>query len=243
MKKLLPPPRWINCPRNGQLVEGKFFPFKTPLDHKYNRMIPEHSQFNIGMLFSILRTMELKMGLLIDLTNTNRYYDSREVEKYNCRYVKLQCRGHGEAPKTEQINEFIVICARFIFRNPSEVVGVHCTHGFNRTGFLIVAYLVEKMSLSIEAAVQMFSQSRPPGIYKQDYLEEIFTRYGYKEGTPSAPSLPAWSEETETEDYKDKAMGNGDAGRNDFRDGKGRYKNKRDFVKKDAKFMGGHSSK
>ena len=23
-------------------------------------------------------------------------------------------------------------------------VGVHCTHGFNRTGFLIIAYLVEK---------------------------------------------------------------------------------------------------
>lgn len=23
--------------------------------------------------------------------------------------------------------------------------GVHCTHGFNRTGYLIVSYLVEKM--------------------------------------------------------------------------------------------------
>lgn len=26
------------------------------------------------------------------------------------------------------------------------VLGVHCTHGFNRTGFLIVSFLVEKLS-------------------------------------------------------------------------------------------------
>ncbi|CAF4407791.1 unnamed protein product, partial [Adineta steineri] len=25
--------------------------------------------------------------------------------------------------------------------NPDEIIGIHCTHGFNRTGFLICAYL------------------------------------------------------------------------------------------------------
>ncbi|KAJ8321634.1 hypothetical protein KUTeg_000105 [Tegillarca granosa] len=125
---------------------SKFLPFKTPLDHKYDDMIPEYSQFNIGMLFSSLKTMKIKMGLLIDLTNTKRFYDSREVEKNDCRYVKLQCRGHGETPEPEQTQAFIELCARFISQKPLEVVGVHCTHGFNRTGFLIAAYLVEKMS-------------------------------------------------------------------------------------------------
>lgn len=238
-KKLGPPPRWINCPRKGQLIVGKFLPFKTPLDHKYDDMIPEYSQFNIGMLFSSLKTMKIKMGLLIDLTNTKRFYDSREVEKNECRYVKLQCRGHGETPEAEQTQAFIELCARFISQKPLEVVGVHCTHGFNRTGFLIAAYLVEKMSWSIEAAVQMFSQSRPPGIYKQDYLQEIFSRYGEKEDTPSAPPLPEWCDEEETEDDNGNTVGDGDAGRNSFRDGRGDYKNKREFVKKGAKFMEG----
>ena len=35
-------------------------------------------------------------------------------------------------------------------------------------------------------------QSRPPGIYKQDYLDELFRRYGDPEDTPSAPPLPQW---------------------------------------------------
>lgn len=37
--------------------------------------------------------LQKKMGMLIDLTNTTRFYDSTEVEKKECRYVKMQCRG------------------------------------------------------------------------------------------------------------------------------------------------------
>lgn len=37
-----------------------------------------------------------------------------------------------------------------------------------------------------------FSQARPPGIYKEDYLRELFRRYGDEEDTPSPPNLPEW---------------------------------------------------
>ena len=37
-----------------------------------------------------------------------------------------------------------------------------------------------------------YSQHRPPGIYKQDYLDELFKRYGEAEDTPEAPPLPPW---------------------------------------------------
>lgn len=43
---------------------------------------------------------------------------------------------------------------------PLEHIAVHCTHGFNRTGFLIVSYLVEKMDCSIEIALEMFAKAR-----------------------------------------------------------------------------------
>ena len=39
-----------------------------------------------------------------------------------------------------------------------EVLGVHCTHGYNRTGFLIIAYLVEKEDWELEAAISVFAQ-------------------------------------------------------------------------------------
>lgn len=37
-----------------------------------------------------------------------------------------------------------------------------------------------------------FSQARTPGIYKGDYLRELFRRYGDEEDTPSPPALPEW---------------------------------------------------
>lgn len=40
------------------------------------------------------------------------------------------------------------------------VAGIHCTHGFNRTGFLIVSYLVEQMDCSLEGALNQFAVVR-----------------------------------------------------------------------------------
>lgn len=37
-----------------------------------------------------------------------------------------------------------------------------------------------------------FAQARAPGIYKGDYLKELFRRYGDGEGAPPAPELPEW---------------------------------------------------
>lgn len=230
-----PPPRWVDCPRKGQVIQGKFLPFKTLLDGKYDDQIPEYSRFNADLLFSSLKMMRVKMGLLVDLTNTTRFYNKDEIEnKHDCKYVKLQCRGHGETPASDQVNAFINLCHHFISQKPLEIIGVHCTHGFNRTGFLISAYLVDKLSWSIEAAVHTFSQARPPGIYKQDYLEELFTRYGEKEDTPAAPILPDWCNETETEDDDGNAINGGKSV-----EGGGFKGKRREFVKKDAKFMDG----
>lgn len=46
--------------------------------------------------------------------------------------------------------------------------------------------------ISVEAAVAAFAQARAPGIYKGDYLKELFRRYGDEEDAPAAPTLPEW---------------------------------------------------
>lgn len=56
---------------------------------------------------------------------------------------------------------------------------------------------------SIEAAVAAFAQSRPPGIYKADYLKELFSRYGEVEDTPPAPELPDWCFDDDSGDVDD----------------------------------------
>ncbi|XP_057678351.1 mRNA-capping enzyme isoform X2 [Corythoichthys intestinalis] len=187
-----PPPRWRNCPRRGQPVAGKFLPMKTMLGPRYDDQVAEENRFYPNMLSNYLKSLNVKMGLLVDLTNTTRFYDRNDIEKEGIKYVKLQCKGHGECPSKETTAMFIRLCEHFMEKNSSELIGIHCTHGFNRTGFLICAYLVEKMDWSIEAAVAAFAQARAPGIYKGDYLKELFRRYGDEEDAPAPPTLPEW---------------------------------------------------
>ncbi|KAJ8008923.1 hypothetical protein DPEC_G00083460 [Dallia pectoralis] len=197
------PPRWRNCPRRGQPVAGKFLPMKTMLGPQYDDKVPEENRFHPSMLSQYLKSLKVKMGLLVDLTNTNRFYDRNEIEKEGVKYVKLSCKGHGECPTTETTEMFIRLCEHFMEKTPTELIGVHCTHGFNRTGFLICAYLVEKMDWSVEAAVAAFAQARAPGIYKGDYLKELFRRYGDVADAPAAPALPDWCFEDDDGDQDD----------------------------------------
>lgn len=134
----------------------------------------------------------MKIGLWIDLTNTSRFYDRKEIEAKGCQYFKLNCRGHGETPSPEQTQAFFEIVDNFIMDHPLEKVAIHCTHGFNRTGFLIVSYLVERMDCSVEAALQTFSYARPPGIYKGDYIRELFRRYEDEDDALPPPDMPNW---------------------------------------------------
>jgi len=65
---------------------------------------------------------------------------------------------HGEAPNAEQTKQFVELCKHF-FSLPDhrgQIVGVHCTHGYNRTGFLISAYFIEEEDWSLEQAVMTF---------------------------------------------------------------------------------------
>ncbi len=65
---------------------------------------------------------------------------------------------YGEAPTQAQVDDFNRIAFHFFQQHPMEVIGVHCTHGYNRTGFLIIAYLVEKEDWDLEAAISVFAK-------------------------------------------------------------------------------------
>ncbi|KAG5447336.1 mRNA-capping enzyme [Clonorchis sinensis] len=185
------PPRWLNCPRMGDMILDIFIPFKTPLDSKFDNFIQPEQLFHVDHVFQTAEPY--KLGLVVDLTKSKRFYNRREITDSNCKYLKIECKGNEERPTPEQVDLFIKVVNQFLDNNPGEQkVGVHCTHGFNRTGFLIVAYLVEELNYGVEIAVQIFADARPPGIYKPDYLQELFERYGSSEDCPPAPPLPDW---------------------------------------------------
>lgn len=195
------PSRWKNCPRFGEVVADIFLPFKTPLDERYISQLSPSCYFTPSMILSFIKQSQINIGLWIDLTYTERFYSKEVIEQEKISYVKLRCRGHGECPSPDQTNIFIKLCSQFLEQNPGKLIAVHCTHGFNRTGFLISAFLVEQENWSIEAAISSFRRARPPGIYKQDYINELFKLFGQEDDEIiTAPTLPDWCNEDEEDD-------------------------------------------
>lgn len=224
-------------------MAGKFLPMKTMLGPRYDDKVPEENRFHPSMLSNYLKSLKVKMGLLVDLTNTSRFYDRAEIEKEGIKYVKLSCKGHGECPTAESTEMFIRLCEHFIEKTPTELIGVHCTHGFNRTGFLICAYLVEKMDWSVEAAVAAFAQARSPGIYKGEYLKELFRRYGDVEDAPAAPALPEWCFDDEEDEDVDDDGNAGAQGSEPSSSHSSQGKKKKERLKVGAVFLEGVSVK
>lgn len=207
----LVPPRWLRCPRKSVgLLINKFLVFKTPLDHRFDDQISDEHRFPVDFVFNSMKSYKVKVGLWIDLTNTTRFYDKSEIEENNCRYLKLQCKGHGQTPTDDQTKAFTQICENFIRQNPLEIIGIHCTHGFNRSGFLLTSYLVDILDWGLEAALAEFAKIRPPGIYKSDYLLELYKRYDDIQYAPEPPPLPDWCF-----DYDDSVGDNPDDGEYD----------------------------
>ena len=75
------------------IFAGKFFPFKAPLSSRYDQDIPEGNRFDIPMLLGYVEAMQLRMGLVIDLTKTDRFYDKRSLTELGIGHFKLKCEG------------------------------------------------------------------------------------------------------------------------------------------------------
>ena len=151
-----------------------------------------------------MKSRNLKMGMVIDLTKSGRFYKRDELEKQGVLYKKLACAGHQATPTPDQVQIFISVCKHFWSQHPNEIIGVHCTHGFNRTGYMIAAFLVEQEGCQVEAAIKQFAKARPPGILKAHYLDDLCQRFDGEIEMCPTPPLPDWFDEEENgEDVED----------------------------------------
>ena len=75
-------------------VTDKFLPFKTPLSFQYDGEVPKESRFDVSALLQCVEGLQERMGMVIDLTNLDRYYDKRELtDNKKISHYKLQCEG------------------------------------------------------------------------------------------------------------------------------------------------------
>lgn len=85
-------------------------------------------------------------------------------------HAQIPCKGRGQPPQPEAVTDLCWEMHEFLKDCPQGMALIHCTHGFNRTGYMIASYLARMLTFNIPKALDAFAQKRPPGIYKHYYI-------------------------------------------------------------------------
>ncbi|XP_037608120.1 RNA/RNP complex-1-interacting phosphatase isoform X11 [Sebastes umbrosus] len=168
------PDRWLDYEAVGRRLDGtRFIAFKVPLKQSLNRQLPCSQVFGPWDLLDVLDKENQELGLIIDLTFTTRYYKLQDVPE-SLLFVKIFTAGH-EVPSDDTILSFKRTVRSFLRDNAEndKLIGVHCTHGLNRTGYLICRYLIDVDGMDPEEAVELFNSSRGHVVERQNYLEDL----------------------------------------------------------------------
>ncbi|KAL4612007.1 hypothetical protein ACB092_08G167400 [Castanea dentata] len=192
------PSGWLECPAVGEEICGFILPSKVPLCDSFK--VPHEKRFSFKQLIHQQRVLGRKIGLVVDLTNTTRYYPVWDLKNEGIKHVKIQCKGRDAVPDNVSVNKFVHEVSQFISRQRSinkDHVVVHCTHGHNRTGYMIVHYIMRSLfpaSVSVTQAINVFAEARPPGIYKLEYIDALYAFYHEKKPRDIVvcPPTPEW---------------------------------------------------
>lgn len=132
------------------------------------------------------------VGVVVDISHDSPVYDPRGLEEGGVGYSKFPTV--SKLPPTgDEVQHFISLIDELraspmmqpenqpvgdgegVSHHPT--IGVHCHYGFNRTGFFLCCYLVERLGYSLQDAVEEFAAKRPPGVKHEHFVNELYVRY------------------------------------------------------------------
>uniref|UniRef100_A0A8C6YFK4 RNA/RNP complex-1-interacting phosphatase n=1 Tax=Naja naja TaxID=35670 RepID=A0A8C6YFK4_NAJNA len=177
VKKNTIPDGWRNVSSVGQPIPGtRFIAFKVPLKLAINQRLTPTQRFTPKDLIAAVKAFNTELGLIIDLTYTTRYYGIKDLPK-SMEYKKLFTIGL-EVPDDPTILQFKKWVRKFLWENADneKLIGVHCTNGINRTGYLICRYLIDVEGWDPETAIQAFGDARGHHIDGHIYLTDLKTQ-------------------------------------------------------------------
>ncbi|KAF8462525.1 Alpha/Beta hydrolase protein [Kalaharituber pfeilii] len=84
-------------------------------------------------------------------------------------------------PTADEVARFIALVDELHTKLPEPKgqysIACHCHYGFNRTGFFLCCYLIERLGYDVADALDEFKKARAPGIRHPHFITELFERY------------------------------------------------------------------
>jgi len=189
-KKRALPDRWESYLPFGKPIPGtRFLAFKVPLKHQIAVPEQDGSLFTPANMIESFQSRGLNVGLIVDLTNTKRYYGEQVTKglfaQNKIAYCKILVEGQV-IPRYKHIGHFQRVVSEFLAQDPDRLVGVHCTHGLNRTGYMICRFMIEKMGWKPDEAICAFDEARGHKQERHHYLHDLRKLHPRNRGLSSA---------------------------------------------------------
>jgi len=165
--------KWLRYPKYNQFINGvDIIPFKAPLRTKFNAYLTKEQMLEFKEIYEYTASKNKPLTDIIDLTTRAKYYDveALNLPSYNVTYHKFEIRGKS-MPNDKMIESIINKIDELLKNN--RVVGIHCAHGVNRTGFIVCSYLVRRMEWKPEVALEEFEKARGQGIIHAIYRNGV----------------------------------------------------------------------
>ncbi|CAD5209741.1 unnamed protein product [Bursaphelenchus okinawaensis] len=179
------PDRWeAYNPCGKPIADTRLIAFKTPLRSDFFKET-ELEPFGIDELVEAMEKQNAKLGLVIDLTATTKYYDPVELEQYNIKYKKIMCPGRDFGGLRDLGDTFMDTIKDYFAENIENdtLIGIHCTHGLNRTGYLVCRYMHECLGWPVDESIETFNQARGHEIERQEYVRALQFECEFHEGS------------------------------------------------------------
>lgn len=138
--------KWFEATKFGEPIKltekVSIAAFKCPLHKKYDVWIKEDERMYCSSVLSHYKEKHgLELKTVLDLTNTDKYYDHIDWGT-QCEVYKFKIRGKMVPEKyiVDQTNKLCKTVVQYA-SSENQLIGVHCTHGINRTGYIVCMFL------------------------------------------------------------------------------------------------------
>ncbi|XP_039755164.1 RNA/RNP complex-1-interacting phosphatase homolog [Pararge aegeria] len=164
------PDRWIPYKACGNVIEGtRIICFKVPLRRIVQAKVVASK--DIWDIKALLKAIP-KLRAVIDLTNTARYYDPKEFKSAGIVHRKLLMPGRVIPPESK-VTQFFNTVDVLLGEDSDSLVGVHCTHGLNRTGYMVCRYMRDRLGIPANEAVKRFEEARGYKMERDNYIADL----------------------------------------------------------------------
>eukprot|EP00116_Pleurobrachia_bachei_P003195 sb/3463457/ len=162
-----PPSGWLDyTPLGREIGNTRIVACKTPLKREIHKKRSDDitkDRFTPDDCLEAVSYMtggRKYVGLVLNLTNTPKYYNPHEFERSHVHFGAIRCPGHVN-PSDDLFEVFQNSIYNFYhdYPDPNALILVHCTHGVNRTGYMITRFLIQCEGWAPEKAISDPSHS------------------------------------------------------------------------------------